>query len=852
MAKMTWPRDAKAKKYAEVKQIMTDTGDEKTIGKISKDELKLGLTIDGIELDPVKGGSTSATATVLAAGPAGQLRKREASPGWYSVNGQNVEAGAGKRWVWGWNNTAWTLWDMGDLPLAETEDNLSSIDATKALAANQGRVLNSKVLLAQQNSIQDEYISQYRKYPVTNWNAALLQRDIETSVFGKKVLATEITVPTTGNLNEFLLRFTGTGTTTDQIPGFYEGCRVNINFIIWVPQDCTPIFSLQQSPTGSPNSIEILSDAKWKSGVNKVIISLVLDADRQQGCYLRTGLVAGTKYYIKNTPVSYVGYAVSDVSTFDGFVSKETGKQLSSNDYTVEDKQKVSSLSTKVVYSNQSTLLNFASVTGGLVRNNLAGGGMRLTKNAGQGSGWAGVNLTLDAQHAWKKDHNYFVALELTVIQNSLTESSGSATGNNVFLSLAKDNATSRNISAGANFSSATTGTKTVVSTQLLINDVNNNLTVNSRWNFIQFGNFTSEQTMVVEIHKMFIVDLTASGLTKSQMDAYVAANGVALDSLMLFDFQVARALQADKAKVAETIESLNVGGDIEIWGDSLVAQQWGAILATLLGRGVVSKGFGGKKSTYIRDQFLANVNKSKTQILCLGRNNFQETDIVIDDIRAMVNEFGKPNFLILMPPNGHYGTFGNGSNGTGEMKGGTQYGKFIELSEKLANEYGANFLDSRKGTIYSYKMSRKLTAAFTKPAVGSQVTIAVDDADFLTNYNTSDVERFGDTFMRQIRIGINGAYDLYRVITKNSSTSLTIELVQSNYLSVGASIGNLTDDGGTNSVKYLRVMQEADYQCYMHETTQSTFRSDGVHMSELGKACIAKIVANKVVSMKI
>lgn len=146
MAKKVWPRDAAAKKYADIKQFMTDTGDDKTIGKISKDELKLGLTIDGIELDPVKGGATSATATVLAAGPAGQLRKREASPGWYSANGAApVEAAKGKRWVWGWNNTAWTLWDMGDLPKSPSVDNLTSTSVEDPLSANQGRVLSGNI-----------------------------------------------------------------------------------------------------------------------------------------------------------------------------------------------------------------------------------------------------------------------------------------------------------------------------------------------------------------------------------------------------------------------------------------------------------------------------------------------------------------------------------------------------------------------------------------------------------------------------------------------------------------------------------------------------------------------------------
>ncbi|WP_037497478.1 hypothetical protein [Sphingobacterium deserti] len=145
MAEMVWPRDAKAKKYAEVKQIMTDTGDDKTIGKISKDELKNGLFIDGAELDPIKGGDTSAAATVIAPGPAGQMRKREASPGWYSVNGSAIEAAKGKRWVWGWSGTAWSLYNMGDLPKTPAVNSLTSTSTEDALSANQGRVLDGKI-----------------------------------------------------------------------------------------------------------------------------------------------------------------------------------------------------------------------------------------------------------------------------------------------------------------------------------------------------------------------------------------------------------------------------------------------------------------------------------------------------------------------------------------------------------------------------------------------------------------------------------------------------------------------------------------------------------------------------------
>ncbi len=120
MAIIAWPKDAAARTYAQVKQFMTDTGDERTVGKISKDELKNGLFIEGDGLSPIEGGVSAAAPTVLAPGPQGQLRKREASPGFYSVLGNIVEAEAGKRWVWGWNYNEWMLYDMGDLPKTDT------------------------------------------------------------------------------------------------------------------------------------------------------------------------------------------------------------------------------------------------------------------------------------------------------------------------------------------------------------------------------------------------------------------------------------------------------------------------------------------------------------------------------------------------------------------------------------------------------------------------------------------------------------------------------------------------------------------------------------------------------------
>ncbi|MFD1770857.1 DUF2817 domain-containing protein [Sphingobacterium suaedae] len=123
-----WPSQVASRAYADINYIMVDNPDGKTIGRLPKDDLKNGLQIEGIELSAVEGGASSAEATVLENGPAGQIRKREASPGWYSVGGELVEAGLGKRWIWFWENDAWSLIDMGELPQVDTSTLLPKKD----------------------------------------------------------------------------------------------------------------------------------------------------------------------------------------------------------------------------------------------------------------------------------------------------------------------------------------------------------------------------------------------------------------------------------------------------------------------------------------------------------------------------------------------------------------------------------------------------------------------------------------------------------------------------------------------------------------------------------------------------
>ncbi|WP_185216169.1 hypothetical protein [Sphingobacterium mizutaii] len=75
------------------------------------------LNITGIELEPLVGGDSSATALVVANGPAGEQRTAEVSSGkWYDFGSGPVEASADRRWKSYWNGTSWVLKDMGELP----------------------------------------------------------------------------------------------------------------------------------------------------------------------------------------------------------------------------------------------------------------------------------------------------------------------------------------------------------------------------------------------------------------------------------------------------------------------------------------------------------------------------------------------------------------------------------------------------------------------------------------------------------------------------------------------------------------------------------------------------------------
>lgn len=81
------------------------------------------LNITGIEMEPLVGGDSSATALVVANGPAGEQRTAEVSSGkWYDFGSGPVQASADRRWKSYWNGTSWSLKDMGALPMQPIDD----------------------------------------------------------------------------------------------------------------------------------------------------------------------------------------------------------------------------------------------------------------------------------------------------------------------------------------------------------------------------------------------------------------------------------------------------------------------------------------------------------------------------------------------------------------------------------------------------------------------------------------------------------------------------------------------------------------------------------------------------------
>lgn len=137
-------------------------------------------------------------------------------------------------------------------------------------------------------------------------------------------------------------------------------------------------------------------------------------------------------------------------------------------------------------------------------------------------------------------------------------------------------------------------------------------------------------------------------------------------------------------------------------WGDSLTAGTGAPVGMSYLdqfhilsGEPVYRQGWGGKDSTYIKDQFLLQpAHWGDYAIIWSGRNNYTDTATVKADIAAMVAKLTTPNYLILSIINGNYAS---------EYQGQANYNTMLSLNADLAATYGSRFIDVRKALVDSY-----------------------------------------------------------------------------------------------------------------------------------------------------
>lgn len=348
------------------------------------------------------------------------------------------------------------------------------------------------------------------------------------------------------------------------------------------------------------------------------------------------------------------------------------------------------------------------------------------------------------------------------------------------------------------------------------------------------------------KIHNVLITDLGEVGsddyLSYNDVDGYFESYG--FSELLLLDMPTAK-------QDLTTNEDLKL---IEGWGDSLMAQNW---LNFITSRMSVINGFGGKKSYYVRDRFIEDSSdKEGTQIIEIGRNNIAETANILRDIQAMVSLIPHNDFLILTTQNGGYLTELASDIGTS-----SRYDSILETERRLSNIFQDRFFNQRKAMIEGYDFGGvRLASSFTQPSINSNVQINVLKAHigtsneengtaFLTNENANDVSKWSSE-SNKITIGSLDSYDVYEVVSVDSGSLMTVKLIENNSsFSPTNTVSNPIDDTATI---YLEVCQKLDVFMYENDVIQSTLRSDGVHLSDVGLRLKAKLVDRKLQSINI
>ncbi|MGM1431148.1 hypothetical protein ACS126_17975 [Sphingobacterium lactis] len=155
-----WQEMAKASTVNGVDKMMLGKNDTGETLYVDFDQAKEYLSISGIELEPLVGGDTSATALTVPAGPSGQQRTAEVASGkWYNFGSGPVQTTADRRWKAFWNGTTWSLKDMGALPDSSATSKPWQAGDYKlgALVYYKGKTFRAKVDTAQEPTVGDDW-----------------------------------------------------------------------------------------------------------------------------------------------------------------------------------------------------------------------------------------------------------------------------------------------------------------------------------------------------------------------------------------------------------------------------------------------------------------------------------------------------------------------------------------------------------------------------------------------------------------------------------------------------------------------------------------------------------------------
>ena len=137
----------------------------------------------------------------------------------------------------------------------------------------------------------------------------------------------------------------------------------------------------------------------------------------------------------------------------------------------------------------------------------------------------------------------------------------------------------------------------------------------------------------------------------------------------------------------------------ISAFGDSLTAGALGTnhsyplACSLALGRVVNNFGIGGATSSQILTNLFAQTNLYGPILLCMGRNNYTDTNRVLQDLNSAVNwcntNNGGHDYLIFPVLNGEYNNY--------ESIGGSGYNVITNLNGIMANTYSNHYFDMRE-----------------------------------------------------------------------------------------------------------------------------------------------------------